>query len=182
MLKPPKCLYIKHFCGFSTFKISCFPIRIQSKTHAFSNASIRTSFFEILMRLDAKKLDFGTPWRPAGAQNGARNRPSGAKSLQKSISMEDFLRVLEPICSQGRFRSVPWHHFAWFRMLFAWILMGLHIIFNVQNAHVCQKICRLPISPDTKRIDSKHQEYTDICINMLAWSANKKHRHQSSDR
>ena len=24
MLKPPKCLYIKHFNGFSTFKISCF--------------------------------------------------------------------------------------------------------------------------------------------------------------
>ena len=30
-------------------------------------------------------LDFGTPWRPAGSQNGAQNRPSGAKSLKKKL-------------------------------------------------------------------------------------------------
>ena len=92
MLKPLKCLYIQHFSGFSTFKISCFPIKIQSKTHAFSNASFRTSFFEILMRLDAKKLDFGSPLAPSWSQNGAQNRPSGAKKGPESIIPRTILR------------------------------------------------------------------------------------------
>ena len=84
MLKPPKCLCIKHFNGFSTFKISCFPIKIQSKTHAFSNASFRTSFFEILMRLDAKKLDFESPLAPSWAQNAEPHRPSCSKKAPKT--------------------------------------------------------------------------------------------------
>ena len=98
--------------GLAHSKSHVFLMKIQSKTHAFSDASFRTQFFEALVRLDAKMLDLGSPLAPSWAQNGAQNRPSGAKSLQKSISLEDFLRVLEPICSQGRFRSVPWHHFA----------------------------------------------------------------------
>ena len=37
--------YIEHFRGFSTFKISHFPIKIQSTFHNFSDASFWMSFF-----------------------------------------------------------------------------------------------------------------------------------------
>ena len=47
-----------------------------------------------------------------------------------------------------------------------------------QLCQFCNKICRLPTSPDTKRIGSKHQEHADICRNMQDSDANKKRRHQ----
>ena len=68
----PKCLYIKHSGRFSTFKISLFHIKIQSKNHICSDTSFWNSFFKILGRLGTKKMDFGnrlapswiTKWRP----------------------------------------------------------------------------------------------------------------------
>ena len=60
--------------------------------------------------------------------------------------------------------------------------MDCCIIVDAFRTHFCNKICRLPTSPDTKRIDSKHQEHTDICRNMQRTNANKKRRHQNSDR
>ena len=82
MRQPPECL----FCGLSTFKISFFFIKFRSNFHAFFDVSFWDLFFEILVRLGANKVDFGSPlaasWAPNGAQNrpkGAQNRPSGAK-------------------------------------------------------------------------------------------------------
>ena len=70
--------------GSGHSKSHVFSIRIQSKTDAFSNASFRTSFFEILMRLDAKKLDFGSPLAPSWAQNAEPHRPSCSKKAPKT--------------------------------------------------------------------------------------------------
>ena len=70
----------------STFKISYFLIIIQSKIHTFYDASFWTSFFVILARPGAKKLDFGTPLAPSWAPNGAQNRASLAKMALKIIS------------------------------------------------------------------------------------------------
>ena len=66
--------------GSAHSKSHVFPIKILSKTNAFSDASFRTSFFEVLMRLDAKTLDFGSPLAPSWGQNDVHNRPSGAKN------------------------------------------------------------------------------------------------------
>ena len=45
-------------------------------------------------------------------------------------SLSAFLSNLDLSCSQGRFRSTPWHHFGWFWMDFSWILTNLGIIFQ----------------------------------------------------
>ena len=99
-------------------KSHVFPVKIQSKTHAFSDASFKRSFFEVLVRLDAKTLDFGTPLAPSGVQNGAQNRPSGTQKPPKKNKMVQYKSVLEPTCSQGRFRSAPGHRFGGFGMDF----------------------------------------------------------------
>ena len=67
-------------------------------------------------------------------------------------------------------------------MDFAWILIVFCIIVNAFRTHACNKFCRLLTSLDTKRIDSKHQEHTDICRNMQESNGNKKRIHQNSDR
>ena len=67
-------------------------------------------------------------------------------------------------------------------MDFAWISIVFCIIVNAFRTHACNKFCRLLTSLDTKRIDSKHQEHTDICRNMQESNGNKKRIHQNSDR
>ena len=62
------------------------------------------------------------------------------------------------------------------------MLIGSCIIVDAFRLYFCNKVCRLPTSPDTKRIDSKHQEHTDICRNVQVSTANKKRRHQNYDR
>ena len=100
MLKPPKSVYLKNFSGFSTFRISLFHTKVQSKTHAVSDAAFWTSFFEILVRLDAKKIDFGSPVAPSWAQNASQNRPSGTKSPPKKHKMVLPRTFLEAISFQ----------------------------------------------------------------------------------
>ena len=163
MRQPPECLHTKHFGGLSTFKISHFLIKYRSKFHIFFDASFWTSFFEILVRLGAKKLDFGSPLAPSWAQNGAQNRPSGAPNLKFLGRLSAFCRNMEPTCSQGHFLSAPWHRFGWFWIDLAWILIDFCISVGAFRTHACNKISRLLTSPDTKRIDSKRQEHTDIC-------------------
>ena len=48
--------------------------------------------FEILVRLGAKKVDFGSPLAPSWSQNGAQNHPSGAKKGPESIIPRTILR------------------------------------------------------------------------------------------
>ena len=92
MLKPLKCLYLKHFNGFSTFRISLDCTKIQSKIHTFSDASFRMSFFEILVRLGANKTRF---WEPLGAQLGPKWRPKSPKWRQNGII---FIFPRSPFC------------------------------------------------------------------------------------
>ena len=87
--------------GSAHSKSHVFPSKILSKTNAFSDASFRTSFFEILVRLEAKKRDFGSPLAPSWAQSGAQNRPSGTKNPQKKHKMVLPRTVLEAISFQS---------------------------------------------------------------------------------
>ena len=66
-------------------KISHFLIKCRSKFHIFYDASFWASFFEILVRLGAKKLDFVSPLAPSWAQNGTQNRPNGAKNGSRTF-------------------------------------------------------------------------------------------------
>ena len=115
---------------------------------------------------------------PSWVQNDAQHRPSGTTMASISQTCGRFFRNLEETCCQGRFLSAPWHHLGRFWMDFACILMDCCILVDAFRTHFCNKICRLPTSPDTKRIDSKHQEHADICRNMQRTNANKKRRHQ----
>ena len=63
--QPPKCLYIKHFGRFSTFKISPFQIKILSKIDMFSDTSFWMPFFEIWGRLGANKWILGPRRAPS---------------------------------------------------------------------------------------------------------------------
>ena len=140
MCQPPECLHTKHFGGFSTSKISHFLTRFRSKFHIFFDASFWTSFFEILGRLGAKKLDFGSPLAPSWAPNGAQNRPSGAKMLTFSQRW----CALFPTYFHTYFLERSW---APFRSIWDGIWMnfdGFGYYFSMHFGFFCNKICRLP--------------------------------------
>ena len=71
-----------------------------------------TSFFSIVWRLGAKKVDFGSPLAPSWVQNGVRNRPSGAKKAPIEL---DGLPILAPNI-QDRFPERSWVPF--------WLILG----------------------------------------------------------
>ena len=100
----------KAFRWFSTSKISHFLIKFRSKFHIFFDASFRTSFFDILTRPGAKKLDFGTTLGAQLRPNGAQNHPSGANNAQNLKDATAFLRT----CFQDHIRNAPGHHFGRF--------------------------------------------------------------------
>ena len=56
-------------------------------------------FFDFLVRLGAKKIDFGSPLALSWSPNGAQNHPSGAKKSPKS-------------CQKGSRKYNPSHYFA----------------------------------------------------------------------
>ena len=116
--QPPKCLYTKHFGGFSTSKILHFLIKFRLNFHIFFDASFWASFFEILVRLGVKKLDFVSPLAPSWDQNGAQNRPNGAKGPPRATVRTPPGRILESTVFQDRFRNAPGHHFFGFLMDF----------------------------------------------------------------
>ena len=70
------------------------------------------------MRLDAKKLDFGSPLAPSWVPNGAQNRPSGAKSVRREEEGVQSVPFFLPTRFRGRFRNAPGHHFFGFLMDF----------------------------------------------------------------
>ena len=130
--------------GSGHSKSYVFPIRIQSKTHAFSNASFGASFFEALVRLDAKMLDLGTPLAPSWAQNGGQNRASIAKRLKKSIRGAHFLWSWKTTCFQDRFRNAPGHHFFGFLMDFDTLFKDLLIFNQILGINLGHRFARRP--------------------------------------
>ena len=92
MRQPPECLHTKHFGGLSTSNIIHFLIKFRSKFHTFFDASFWDSFLEFLVRLGAKKVDFGSPLAPSWSQNGAQNHPSSAQNGPESIIPRTILR------------------------------------------------------------------------------------------
>ena len=80
-------LWLEHIQNFFFFFIKC-----QSNFHTFFDASFWDPFFEFLVRLGAKKVDFGSPLAPSWSQNGAQNHPSGAKKGPESTIPRTILR------------------------------------------------------------------------------------------
>ena len=64
------------------------------------------SFFQILAHPGAKTLDFGTPWRPAGALMA----PQIAQVAPKGYPFLKRVAAISPTEFQDRFQSVPGHH------------------------------------------------------------------------
>ena len=131
--------------------------------------------FSIFWRVLIPKCSIlGPPCRPAASQNGAQNRQVASKSMKKLVRGEtrgiDLLSRSLLERSWVSFWSI-WDGF-WMNFDGFWYNLSMHFGF------FCNKICRLPTSPDTKRIGSKHQEHADICRNMQDSDANKKRRHQ----
>ena len=70
LLKTPKCLYIKHFGGFSTLKIPLFPCKNPQTIQAFSGIPSCTFLFRVFMQYDTKMMDFGRLPGPQLAPKG----------------------------------------------------------------------------------------------------------------
>ena len=114
MRQPPECLHTKHFGGLSTFKISHFLIKFRSKFHTFFDASFWDSFFEFLVRLGAKKVDFGSPLAPSWGPNSAQNRPKGAQNRPSGAKMRPFSQrrgALFPTYFHNYFSERSWAPF-----------------------------------------------------------------------
>ena len=103
VLKPPKCLHIKHFGGFSTFRNSHIPSKFQLRFQAFPDASFWMSCFEILAHPGAKMLDFGIPLRPVVPKMA----PKIGQMVPTRVWRCNFLGIPEPACFQDSFRSAP---------------------------------------------------------------------------
>ena len=116
--------YIKYSGGFSTFKLSHFLTNVQSKIDTFSDASFWASFLDILMRLHAKMLDFGTPLAPGSAQNAGRNYPSVAKNCFRKLLGELLLADLLSRSLSDSSRSPMWLVLDAFGMDFGWVFDG----------------------------------------------------------
>ena len=91
---------------------SQLPIKIQSKNQAFSKSPSWTQFFRLLAHLGAELLDFGTPWRPAGAKMAPKIAQVALQIMKKLIGADN----LEPTLQQGLVQYAPWHHFGRFGM------------------------------------------------------------------
>ena len=111
--KPPKCLYIKHFCGFNTFRNLHFRTNFNQNSKPFSATLPWASFLLIWGRLGANKIDFGSPWRQAGYQKGGLDRP-GVSVLGALFQESNFRWHLETtlplFCSFGLNFSSLWAH------------------------------------------------------------------------
>ena len=87
---------------------SHFPSKSRSKFKAFSGTLSGTSFFDFLVHLGAKMLDFGTPLVPSWLQNGTQNHPSGAKMTPISQRRCRLLAALVPRTHSARSWAPFW--------------------------------------------------------------------------
>ena len=91
-----------------------FFIKFRSNFYAFFDASFWDSFFEFLVRLGAKKVDFGSPLAPSWAPNGAQNRPKGAQNRPSGTKMRPFSQLcgaLSPTYFHNYFSERSWATF-----------------------------------------------------------------------
>ena len=119
-----------------------------------------STFWRVLI---PRQLILGTPWRPAGYQMTPKITqvvPKACKKVSGWITFWGSSNRLAPKIVFGALFGTILMDFWWILHIFWRIYYGIP---NACRTHVCNKICRLPTSPDTKRIDSKHQEYTDMC-------------------
>ena len=119
MLKPQKCLYIKHFGGFSTFRNSHFPNRFQLRFQTSSDALFWMSCFEILAHPGAKMLDFGIPWRPVVPKMAPKIAQMVPKRACRATGVDSFSGSQNRLASKIAFGALlgtiwlilgpPWH-------------------------------------------------------------------------
>ena len=83
-----------------------------------------------------------------GAQNGSRNRPSGAQNLQISSPRAALFALLKPTCSQDRFWSAPAPILVDLGCIFDEMSMKFGIISEISccsfYSHFLQRTCREP--------------------------------------
>ena len=134
--QPPKCRYIKHLGGFSTFRTSYFPNIFQSKVQDFSETFFLEIIFAFFGTTLTPKCSILKPlWHPAVpkmAPKIAQVAPKGRRFLKGGPA---FLRT----CFRVHFRTAPWHRFGWSWMDFAWTQIECCIIFKVFRKHFCNK-------------------------------------------
>ena len=171
-----------------------FPIKIPSNFQAFSGTPTWTSFFRLLMRLGAKMMDFGTPLAPSGVQNGARNRPSGAKNPLFSLQRAHlFFSSLPRSLSEGSwapFWSILhhfgiildefwmisdgcWHHFCQSSDIFPdrqRRVVRNRLTENIKNLQISAETCKSQTQPETQTPTLQPR----ICKLQNASSCNKR--------
>ena len=116
----------------------------------------------------------GYPWRPAGHQMKLKIAQVAPKMASENSRWNHYVRI----CSQGRFRSAPGHHFCRFRMILVWILMDLGIIFDGFRLLLCSSICRMSKPPGTKR-NSGNIKNMQIAVEICKHQAQEKTNHQT---
>ena len=120
-----------------------------------------TSFFSIFWRLGAKRVDFGSPLAPSWVQNGAQNRPSGAKKAQIEL---DGLPILAPNF-QDRFPERSWVPFwlildgFWYQLVDLLMNFGIHLAQRL--IHYWRHFCGLLEPPTANRANGNRHEQAD---------------------
>ena len=85
MLKPPKCLYLKHFSGFSTFRVSFFTPKFNQQFILFLMPHSGRYFLRFWRDLVPNSSIWGPPWRQLGSKMAPR-------ITQVAQNMRNFLK------------------------------------------------------------------------------------------
>ena len=127
----------------------------------------RDAFLDLIflyfMLIFADKCVFWTPLGSVGVQNGAPNRPNGAKKAKKSEFRNHTFAVLKPTCFQDRFWSDPGANLVDFGWIFHEILMYSGIIFRDVLLHFLAQfspnscLSKLPEQAETCRNTTPQQ-------------------------
>ena len=120
-----------------------------------------STFLRVLM---PKHSILGSPWRPAGSQNGIQNRSSIAKRLKTNDQGTHFFWYWKTTCFQYHFWSVPGHHFGRLGMDFGWILMDFGIIFQCISDFFAIRFVAFQIrSNKINQTNARHKSPCAIC-------------------
>ena len=141
-----------------------FPHRFLIKISCLFQTPSKTSFFRPLAAKVHQKvavLNFlGRFWHPlgfSGVHKIYQNRTFNVKKLPFSQRCARLFADL----FQRSFSKRSGHHFGRFWMDLGWLFMDFGIILKCISEHFFNKICRSPTSPNTKRINCKHQEHVN---------------------
>ena len=126
-----------------------------------------------------------TIWGALGAQLASKWRPKSPKWRQKALKKHPGRSLFEgprndllPRSLSERSLAQLWSIWDGFCMNFEWFLHNcwcISVMFAIKFIDCQHRLTR-------SELTAKHQEHTDICRKIQESNANKKHRHQNSDR